>query len=68
MTFAAAASLVLIIYVLSVGPAYWAINAAPGNAGESIAWLVYWPYFPLRLLAEDCQPFGDFLEWYTLLF
>lgn len=50
--------LLLVLYVLSCGPALW------------LHWRGYLPakflaiYAPLQWAAEFCDPFSDFLTWY----
>jgi hypothetical protein len=56
------AVMLIALYVLSVGPAYWLCN----NPHIS-PWWQQWislPYFPLAWLRDNCEPFADALNWY----
>jgi len=55
----AVAALVLpIVYVLSIGPAWWLYRR--GYLSDSAAIV----YAPLRLLGNNCKPIEDALRWY----
>lgn len=50
-----------VLYVLSLGPVAWLVNGK-----DSFQWLVM-IYIPLGVLADNCHPFGDALQWYIEL-
>ena len=56
---------VLVLYPLSVGPAYWlADNVLPRWAYQQVETV----YFPLTIVMVQTQPTTDLLNWYLFLF
>ena len=52
------AFMLLPVYVLSIGPVFW---LAEGNPSLEWTGMIY---YPVVMLAENCQPLGDALNWY----
>jgi len=52
-----------VFYVLSIGPACWLVmNGYVSPAAQNFV------YTPLDAAMDNCQPFRDFVIWYTALF
>jgi len=47
------------VYVLGVGPAVWMVNRYPATGG-----FLQTMYVPLVIIAHNCQPLGEALNWY----
>jgi hypothetical protein len=58
LIFGMVAFMLLPMYVLSIGPVFW---LAEGNPGLEWTGMIY---YPVVLVAENCQPIGDALNWY----
>ena len=49
----------LLIYLLGAGPAAWLVENVP--ASDRVISVLY---APLDYLGQNCEPFGDALDWY----
>ena len=56
----AALAILLVLYVLGIGPAGWVAKNYP--ATDVFLQVLY---FPVLTLAWACKPFGVVLKWYT---
>jgi hypothetical protein len=58
--------LLLLVYVLSTGPAYWLVYDAQNISGSLGHKLVYYLYLPI-IIACEFEPIAVWFNWYVSL-